>query len=320
MRTSIASALLALACALMIGPTFAADEGARDAKSTGAASGVSLSGAGAVPAEPGKPALALSPENQQIVRDAVTRLDTHQPTPKEFQPALGVDVPRAVYIHALPQSVIDAIPALKEYMYAHLDREVVIVDALGMKAAMVIPLPEDSWASKQASGTHEAAVNAIGGLGGLSEAQLRMIYQSVVDAGPASQAGASGEAASSSSQTTGQNTASTEVTANTDVQVQPAPNGVALIAGTDIPPDLTLSPLPAGIGEQTPQVQGLAFARLQDGRLLLADPHTRKMVGVITQEDGTDRSAVREPGSRDPLRHLEDSGNANAYTGPHTIR
>jgi hypothetical protein len=310
MRIIATSALVGFACTFVIGPAFATDAGGDSTKNAGAASGVILSKDGAVP-EPGVPALALSPEKKQIVMDAIMRLDTHQATPNEFTPAPGADIPRAVNIHALPQTVLNAVPTLKGYMYAHLDREIVIVDALGQKAAVVIPLPKDRWAG-EVPGTHEAALNAIGGLAGYSDEQLRVIYQGVNEA----VSEATSEAAPSLGQTTGQNTT------RNDIHVQPVPNGDALIAGSNVPAKMMLTPMPPNIAGRIPQLQGLGFAKLQDGRLLLADLQARKVVGVITQEEGTGATAGHETekGSRDPLRHLEDSGSGSAYTGPHSIR
>ena len=54
------------------------------------------------------------------------RVDTHQPTPKEFRPEIGAAIPRTVDLHAPPSALLDEIPALKQYMYAHLDRQISI--------------------------------------------------------------------------------------------------------------------------------------------------------------------------------------------------
>jgi hypothetical protein len=284
MRTGLLSALLAFTCA--VPATACATEAENRAGSAAFTSRVDLSHKGPITVEPRKPAPALSPQKQQAVLEAVTALDTHQPTPRDFKPAVGADIPRAVNIHGFPPRVLDELPSLKNHMYAHLDREIMIVDALALKAVTLIPLPQDRWAKAQKS-TQEAA--AVGGLAGLSDEQLRGIYQGISAAGGAAPAG---------------------------------PDGTTLVVGSKIPPDITLNPLPPDIGRQVPRVRGLAYAKLQDQRVLLADPQTRNVVGVITRAEGTGKSRGGEPETqtRDPLRRLEEDGNASAYTGPHSIR
>jgi hypothetical protein len=43
---------------------------------------------------------------------------------------------------------------------------------------------------------------------------------------------------------------------------------------------------------------------------------------VIAQDEGrgAPRGVEPEMQTRDPLRHLEESGSGSAYTGPHSIR
>lgn len=321
MRIRLSLGVVGCACALGLLPALAADDGTKGAADGAAASGVTQSGQGLVPVESGKPELTLTPKLQQMVVDVVTGLDTHQPTPKEFKPAVGADVPRAVYIHAMPKPLFEAMPALKEYMYAHLDRNIVIVNAQKLKAAAVIPLPEDLRADAQKHSAHEAAVNTVGGMAEFSDEQLRAIYQSVAGTGQASQAAAAPAEAAGSAQTTGSAPAAAAPAQNAPAGGQAVPDGPALAAGSEIPAEITLTPLPPNIGTEVPKVAGLSYARLDDGRLILADPQTRKVVGVIAQMEGTTATAgVENSGTRDPIRHLEESGNASAYTGPHSIR
>jgi hypothetical protein len=184
-------------------------------------------------------------------------------------------------------------------MYAHLDREIVLADPLALKAVAVIPLPESDWANENKLGTHEAIVNAVGGLAELSDAQLRTIYQGVSGAGAAPPAGKADEA-----------------------RAQPAPDGQTLMVGSTLPANVALNPLPPNVTAELPRLQGLAYAKLQDERVLLVDPNARNVVGVIAQEEGrgAPRGVEPEMQTRDPLRHLEESGSGSAYTGPHSIR
>lgn len=85
--------------------------------------------------------LALSEQDKQAVIMAVIEAKSHQKTPKEFTPAVGASVPKAVFIHGFNPSVARAIPTLKQHWYAYLDREIVLIDAMQKKVVAVLPLP-----------------------------------------------------------------------------------------------------------------------------------------------------------------------------------
>src|SRR4051812_48343620 len=90
-----------------------------------------------------KPALDLTDEQKKAVIEAVVERKAYQPGSKDFKAELGATVPRTVEIHSMPPRLATEVPVLKEYMYAHLDREIVIVDALQKKVVGLIPLPEN---------------------------------------------------------------------------------------------------------------------------------------------------------------------------------
>ena len=88
-----------------------------------------------------KPAVNLSDQQKQTVIDAIVDRKSHQATPKEFKSEVGADVSSKVDLHAMPPKVVSDVAALKDYMYAHLDREIVIVDAMDKKVVALLPLP-----------------------------------------------------------------------------------------------------------------------------------------------------------------------------------
>jgi hypothetical protein len=88
-----------------------------------------------------KPALNLSDQQRQAVIDAIVERKSNQATPKEFKGEVGATVSPKVDIHAMPPRIVSELPELKQYMYAHLDREIAIVDALEKKVVALIPLP-----------------------------------------------------------------------------------------------------------------------------------------------------------------------------------
>jgi hypothetical protein len=278
-------ALLATVCLLGIGPSVAGETGTAPKTSANPVDTTAVS----------KPKLDLSDAQRQAILDAVVREESHQATPKEFKAEVGSDIPRTMDLHPLPRPLVYEIPALKEYMFAHLDRNVVLVDALEKKVIGLIPLPEHLVRGGGEPDKKAAAANAVGGLAGLSDEQMRTIYQ-----------GAAGE--------------------------QPVPDDATMRVGVQVPASMALIELPPNVGTEVPAIRGLHYAKLRDGRLLLVDPQDRKVVGVITQEEGTQMVQETKPGagsesttgigtgamSRDPLRGREQTGNPSAYTGPTT--
>jgi Protein of unknown function (DUF1236) len=157
MRQPLATALLAGACAMSIGLAAGLDARASD-------NNVTLSNDGSVVSVDAerKPPLELSEEQRRDIVEAVVRLDTHQPTPKEFKPEIGAAVPRTVDLHAPPSAILDEIPALKQYMYAHLDRQIAIVDSLASKVVALIPLPAAlTYTGRSGGGTASGARDAM---------------------------------------------------------------------------------------------------------------------------------------------------------------
>ncbi len=87
--------------------------------------------------------LELSEQDKVVVIRAAVETKSHQKTPKDFTPAVGASVPKSVFIHAFKPEVALKLPALKNYWYAYLDREIVLIDAMQNKVVAVIPLPAE---------------------------------------------------------------------------------------------------------------------------------------------------------------------------------
>ena len=85
--------------------------------------------------------LQLSEQDKAAVIKAAHEAKSHQQTPKAFTPAVGVSVPNTIYQHAFKPEITLAMPALKHYWYAYLDREIVLIDAMQKEVVVVIPLP-----------------------------------------------------------------------------------------------------------------------------------------------------------------------------------
>jgi hypothetical protein len=98
--------------------------------------------------------LVLTEQDKASVIMAAIDAQTRQKTPKEFTPAVGASVPKAVYLHAFNPEIARDLPTLKRHWYAYLDREIVLIDAMQEKVVAVVPLPEKFVSGDQ---THQGA-------------------------------------------------------------------------------------------------------------------------------------------------------------------
>ena len=101
--------------------------------------------------------ITLNEEQKQAVIDAAVSAKSRQKTPKDFSPSLGDSIPKEVYVHGFKPEVTQQTPSLKGYLYAFLDRQVVLVSGSKNKVAAIIPLPEKLVADEQA---HQGAAEA----------------------------------------------------------------------------------------------------------------------------------------------------------------
>jgi hypothetical protein len=77
-----------------------------------------------------KAPLALTEAQRQRVIAAVSKEDTLDKLPPDFQPAIGAKIPpqKKLAAHPLPRPLVYEIPALKQYYYARLPQRVLIID------------------------------------------------------------------------------------------------------------------------------------------------------------------------------------------------
>lgn len=207
-----------------------------------------------------KPALTLSSADRQAIRDAVLAEDTRQATPAGFQPEVGKEVPSKINVHAFPRPLVYNLPPLKQYMYANLDRNALIIDPMSKQVVEVIAYPETMV--RQSNPASESAVAVIAGLPDLKGDERRAVYLALDQATAA----------------------------------QPVPDQ-ALLAGSAIAPSLRLQPVPAELTARFPQFPGMQFAKLADGRIIVVDPAKREVVGILTQDDGR-KTAAQEGDSK----------------------
>jgi hypothetical protein len=87
-----------------------------------------------------KAPLQLTDSQRQQVVQAVNQKATDDTLPSGFHPATGAEVPsqKKLPLHPLPRPLIYHIPVLKQYYYAKLPKNVLIVDPMTRKVVNVI--------------------------------------------------------------------------------------------------------------------------------------------------------------------------------------
>jgi hypothetical protein len=93
-----------------------------------------------IPPPQANPPLQLSEAQRQQVLQAVTAKNTDDKLPADFKPANGAKVPsqKKLPLHPLPRPLVYQIPVLKQYYYAKLPSNVLIVDPMTRKVVDVI--------------------------------------------------------------------------------------------------------------------------------------------------------------------------------------
>lgn len=86
-----------------------------------------------------RPPLQLDDRQKAEIRAAVELQDTAQKAPKDFRPTVGGEVPKAITMHAMPLPLLERLPSLKQYDYAKLEDEVIVIDPMAKKIVAVLP-------------------------------------------------------------------------------------------------------------------------------------------------------------------------------------
>ena len=86
-----------------------------------------------------RPPLQLDDRQKAEIRAAVDLQDTAQKAPKDFRPTVGGEVPKAITMHAMPLPLLERLPSLKQYDYAKLEHEVLVIDPMAKKIVAILP-------------------------------------------------------------------------------------------------------------------------------------------------------------------------------------
>ena len=93
-------------------------------------------GAEANPA--GVPNLKLTAAQKQTIYSSISNQKQKETAPPTFQAAVGAVVPGSVELQRLPKTIVDLIPELKDYEYAMVANQVLLVDPKSKQVVEII--------------------------------------------------------------------------------------------------------------------------------------------------------------------------------------
>jgi hypothetical protein len=86
-----------------------------------------------------RPLPQLDDRQKGEIRAAVDSEDTVQKTPKDFQAAVGSKVPKDLTVHGMPLALLERVPSLKQYGYAKLADQILVIDPMKKEIITVLP-------------------------------------------------------------------------------------------------------------------------------------------------------------------------------------
>lgn len=97
------------------------------------------------PAHPGTevnpaavPHLKLTPAQKQTIYSSISSQKQQETAPSTFRVAVGAVVPTSIELQALPTTLVELIPELKEYEYAMVTNQVLLVDPKNKQVVEII--------------------------------------------------------------------------------------------------------------------------------------------------------------------------------------
>ena len=87
-----------------------------------------------------RPPLQLSEKQRGAIQNALETEHTEQKTPDEFEPKVGAAIPGKLTVDAMPAALLAREPSLKQYGYAKLAKEVLVIDPMKKTIIAVMPL------------------------------------------------------------------------------------------------------------------------------------------------------------------------------------
>lgn len=70
-------------------------------------------------------------------------------------------------------------------------------------------------------------------------------------------------------------------------KTQRVPEGSAVVIGSEIPDSLMLNEMPVSVKDQIGLLRDFKFAKLPDENIVIVDPAKRRVVDIVTKDEGT---------------------------------
>ena len=74
------------------------------------------------------PSLKLTAAQKQTIYSSISSQKQKETAPPDFRAAVGAVVPQSIELQALPKTIVELIPELKDYEYAMVANQVLLVD------------------------------------------------------------------------------------------------------------------------------------------------------------------------------------------------
>ncbi len=97
-----------------------------------------------------RPPLQLNDQQRGAIQDVLETENTQQKTPPKFEPKVGEALPATMTVDAMPEPLIQREPSLKQYGYAKLSTDVLVVDPMKKTIIAIIPLKSPTTGKAEA--------------------------------------------------------------------------------------------------------------------------------------------------------------------------
>jgi hypothetical protein len=87
-----------------------------------------------------RPPLQLNDQQRTAIQNALETENTEQKAPDKFEPKVGDTLPAIMTVDAMPEPLIQREPSLKQYGYAKLPKDVLVLDPMKKTIVAIIPL------------------------------------------------------------------------------------------------------------------------------------------------------------------------------------
>lgn len=84
------------------------------------------------------PDLKLSPDQKHTIYLSISNQQQKETAPLDFRAAVGAAVPASVNLQPLPKTIVDLIPQTKDYQYAMVANQVLLVEPKSKQVVEVI--------------------------------------------------------------------------------------------------------------------------------------------------------------------------------------